>query len=310
MTGFVVVAVLFVLTELLVRASTLAFTSYDIEMARYTRELKIPAEPALGHVHRPGSRAHLMDVDVQINSDGLRDREYPVTRTTARRFLFLGDSLTFGWGVAADATFEAILEAELGRTRPTEVLNLGIGNYNTVQEVRLLEVKGLKYAPDDVVVFYFINDAEATPRSSAWGFLDRSYAVTFFWSKGKALRSRLQPQRSFRSYYAMLYEDDRPGWRAARDAFARLKSLCDPAGIRLRVVLLPELHQLDPYAFAPEHAKVASALDALGVLHLDVSPSFRGQDPRRLWVATDDAHPNAAAHRLIATATLPFLEDR
>ena len=40
------------------------------------------------------------------------------------------------------------------------------GNYNTTQEVNLLIDKGLKYQPDQVVLFYFINDAEPVPKKS------------------------------------------------------------------------------------------------------------------------------------------------
>ena len=37
-------------------------------------------------------------------------------------------------------------------------------------------------------------------------------------------------------------------------------------------------------------------------------PAFAGvTDPLALWVAPDDAHPNAQAHAIIARAVAPFL---
>jgi lysophospholipase L1-like esterase len=307
-----VVAICFLgISEIVVRVSSQYFTSYDIEMSRYARELKMPSpNRAIGHVHRPNRRARLMNVEIVTNNDGLRDRDYPIARNGSRRAIFLGDSLTLGWGVEAAETFESVVEAELNRATPTEILNFGIGNYNTEQELSLFEEKGLKYAPDQVVVFYFINDAEPTPRQSSWEVLSALRSVTFFWSKIKTVSSRWRSSGSWNRYYADLYRDDQPGWLVEQRSFGALKQLCDRHGIGLRVVLLPEFHQLDPYPFAKEHAKVSRLLSELGIPSLDLAPFFRGErDPTRLWVARDDAHPNATAHALIARDVQSFVED-
>jgi len=50
---------------------------------------------------------------------------------------------------------EALYEAE---GKHVEVLNLGLGGYNTLQEVSTLEQIGIQFAPDLVVVGYCIND--------------------------------------------------------------------------------------------------------------------------------------------------------
>jgi len=304
-------AVFLVLVEVTLRIYLARNTIYDVEMSRYANELKAEsADPAIGHVHRPGGRAHLMGVDVQINADGLRDGEHRLLRDGRRRIVVLGDSLTFGWGVEQDATFAALLERMLDSRRPTEVINFGTGNYNTSQEVALFLDKGLAYQPDEVVVFYFINDAEPTPAKSRWWWLARSRAATFYWSRAKALWARLFPAASFEEYYAGLYRAGQPGWEATQRAFERLAAVCRENEIELKVVLLPELHRLDPYAFEREHALVGDFLRARGIEVLDLAPRFREvQDPHALWVALDDAHPNAEAHRMIAEATLPFLAE-
>lgn len=295
--------------ELLMRLYTWKVVSYDVEMTRYAMEVKEQAgNPGIGHVHRPGAQATLMGVPVAINKDGLRDRDYSVERTGARRFVFLGDSLTMGWGVAQEQSFAKVLEAKLGARGPAEVLNFGTGNYNTVQEVNLFLEKGLKYKPDEVVLFYFINDAEPTPVVSRWESLGNSRFITFFWSRIKSLVSRLDEQRSFQGYYSGLYADGQPGWSAARDALLLLKRTTAERGIALKVVVLPELHDPENYPFAAEHAKVMGFLAQNGIAALDVTPAFKGGgDPHALWVAQDDAHPNARAHAIIAAAALDFI---
>jgi lysophospholipase L1-like esterase len=301
--------VFFALGEILMRLYTWKVISYDVEMTRYAMEVKKQAgDPAIGHVHRPGARATLMGVPVAINQDGLRDRDYPVARTAARRYVFLGDSLTMAWGVEQEKSFEALLEAKLDARAPTEVLNFGTGNYNTVQEVSLFLAKGLKYKPDVVVLFYFINDAEPTPAVSRWESLGNSRFVTFFWSRIKSLASRLDEQKSFHGYYSGLYADGQPGWKAAQDALLRLKQASVEHGFELKVVVLPELHDPARYPFAEEHHKIMAFLASAGIPALDVTSAFEGTtDPHKLWVALDDAHPNAQAHAIIARAVESFI---
>jgi lysophospholipase L1-like esterase len=249
-----------------------------------------------------------MGVPVSINSDGFRDREYPVERDASNRIIFLGDSLTFGWGVEKSKTFKDILEAKLSETHPTQIINFGTGNYNTEQEVSLFLEKGLKYKPDLAVVFYFINDAEPTPQKSNWEFLGHLRIITFFWSRVELLLTMLGQHQGFRGYYASLYSDQQPGWIATKKALLQLRDVCESHGIALRVILLPELHALDNYPFAAEHRKVLEFLRANLIEARDLAPFFAGEhNPTRLWVASDDAHPNAIAHALIAEYSLDFL---
>ena len=82
------------------------------------------------------------------------------------------------WGVEKTETFEYLLEQALNQFEPTEILNLGVGNFNTSQSVNLFRPKGLKYRPDRVVLLYFLNDAEPTPSRARLSWLARSHLVT------------------------------------------------------------------------------------------------------------------------------------
>jgi lysophospholipase L1-like esterase len=305
-------AVFLVLGEAALRVVFSRHTFYDVEMSRYALELKSDSDnPLIGHHHRPGREAVLMGVTIRTNSDGFRDAEYPLARGTARRIVFLGDSLTLGWGVEKEQTFEQLLESDLNEVSPTEILNLGVGNYNTTQAVNLFVDKGLKYAPDAVVLFWFINDAEPMPRASRLPGLGRSRIVTFFWSRLAALGARMSEEGGFREYYAGLYREGSAGWEMSKQALARLKELSRERGFDFKVVLLPELHELADYPFTAEHRLVMDYLHGIGVEALDLAPRFRAEtQPQALWVARDDAHPNARAHALIARYTLDFLRER
>jgi lysophospholipase L1-like esterase len=298
-----------VLLEVTLQIYTRLFIYYDVEMSRYADTVKErSANPKIGHVHRPNAREHLMGVDVAINSDGLRDDEYTVERNEKFRIAVLGDSLTFGWGVEKQEAFETLLEQMLSESRPTEMINFGHGNYNTQQQVNLFVEKGLKYNPDKVIVFYFINDAEVTPVQSKWAWVARLRSVTFLWSRVRGLLTRTQPGQTFESFYKDLYRDDQPGFIALKDAFLELRDLTAQRGIPLQVIMLPELHNLVDYPFDAEYSKVAGFLRDSGINYIDLTDAFRGyQNASELWVAPDDAHPNAKAHRLIAEYSLDFI---
>jgi hypothetical protein len=270
--------------EVLLRIYLINHTVYDIEMVRYATLIKIEAaNPLIGHEHKPNVSATLMDVPVRTNSDGLRDVEHDAAHGDRHRIIF-----------------------------PTEIINFGTGNYNTEQEVNLFLEKGLKYHPDKVVVFYFINDAEPTPKKARFAFLYESRLVTLAWSRLHALESNLGDRHSnYRTYYADLYQPDAPGWQRTQAALVRLRDVCAERGIELQVVVLPELHELQRYPFENEHAAVVSYLRSIGVSVLDLTPRFKDEtNPIRLWVAPDDAHPNALAHELIAKYALDFLAER
>jgi lysophospholipase L1-like esterase len=117
------------------------------------------ASPRLGYVmvpHFRGEHAKFgqFKVEIETNSQGLRDREFSA-KGERERILVLGDSVTFGWGVEADEAFPKQLESlqatRAGRT-PFEVVNAGVWGYNTLQETAYVEAGAGGYEPDLVLV--------------------------------------------------------------------------------------------------------------------------------------------------------------
>ncbi len=70
--------------------------------------------------------------------------------------IFIGDSYTAGAAVQYNETFPFYLSQELDYN----IINLGIGGYNTKQEVERLKKVGLKYKPKVVVIQFYHNDWE------------------------------------------------------------------------------------------------------------------------------------------------------
>lgn len=308
----IVFIVILAIGEVLIRSYLHFNTAYDIEMTKYAINLKNDSENKLiGHVHSPNKSMELMDVMVDINSDGHRDKEYPVNNTDKHRIIFLGDSLTFGWGVKEEETFATLIEEDMNSQSPTEVINFGTGNYNTEQEVNLFIEKGLKYNPDKVVLFYFINDAEVTPEKSGLWFLGYSQFISFYWSRINSLLNNIMPSKSFQEYYESLYDEDQQGWINARKAIIQLRDICESKGIEFQVVLLPELHDVNNEIFANVYNNLALFLAENNIDYLNLAKLFENHpDQIELWVSYDDAHPNNIAHKKIAESTLEFISNK
>ena len=108
----------------------------------------------------PNSEGNAWRTQVKINGHGFRDKEYSIEKDAGTfRIVALGDSVTFGNFLLAEDTYPDQLEALWAETgKAVEVLNLGLGGYDTVQEVATLEHIGVQFQPDFVVVGYVIND--------------------------------------------------------------------------------------------------------------------------------------------------------
>lgn len=305
-TAIFAVVLSLALGEIFLRMYFGVHRDYDIEMWRYAVNFKQSVSDDRSHVHTPNSRGSLMGVPIAINSKGLRDSEYDYKKPEGvYRILIVGDSLTFGWGVESQDTFSGILEKRLneqntlsGKYKEIQVINAGIGNYNTTQELVFLREDGLKYEPDEVMLAHFTNDAEQTQRE-ANNFLTRNfilYASTVSF-KNKII-AVFDDRRNYEYYYKGLYRE--AYWAEYQKVLTAFEDETKKYEIKLTVLLLPEFHDLVNYQLEDEHQKMVRFFKERGVAVMDSLEVFRGEEGRSFWVASDDSHPNASAHRIIA----------
>ena len=298
--------------EFYVRATQSTGENFDIEMWRYAKDLKqVSTISGVGHEHVPDTSGIYMGVPVVINSVGWRDTDYSLEKPDgATRIMMLGDSVTFGWGAPPDAITSNLLEERLNTQdsgRLVEVLNTGVGNTNTAMQVTNFLAKGKDYKPDIVVLNYFINDAEPTPKRKQNWLVDWSYAAVFLAGRIDILKRSFFGTETWLEYYANLYNDDRPGWTAAKAAIKQLIEYCKAEDIKLAIVNYPELHELDPYPFENVNAALQKA-SSLPVL--DLTSSVKDLPPESLWVTKTDAHPNKRAATRFAEAIDNHLKEQ
>lgn len=290
---------------------------YELEMWKYAREVKVrDPRPDLGHRHRPKAEARLMGVDVRTSSQGLRGPDIAEAAAPGvARIAFVGDSTTLGWGVAEKDTFAHQVIADLVKAgRKVDGFNLGVGNYNTLQELTLFREVGVALKPDIIVLTYFINDAEPMPDYSDTGWLSRhSAAWVVLGYRVDSLLRQFGDAPDWKRYYRDLYEPRAPGWLQTQKALGGFAATARDIGARIIVFHLPELRQLKPYPFADVTAKVRSAVEKDGMPFVDLLPAMEALDPPSLWVTVPDPHPNAnamtAATRGMIPSLLPMLDE-
>ncbi|MFQ5459100.1 MAG: SGNH/GDSL hydrolase family protein [Myxococcota bacterium] len=114
-------------------------------------------DPRLGWSLRPDARLRSvdhqrgLDYRIRINSMGLREREFELSREHGgRRFLFLGDSVTFGDGVEQGWRFSDFLGRALGDG--ARVINAGVPGWGNDQELLFFEAVRERIRPNLVIL--------------------------------------------------------------------------------------------------------------------------------------------------------------
>lgn len=293
--------------EIVVRAFYDNFYNYDMEMWRYARDLKQPLyNGKLPFWHFPDKKGYYYGVTIKTNSFGFRDLEYPVRKPAGlrKRIVFIGDSQTLGWGVPLYSTFPKQLEALLNKedSNKYDVINMGVGNYNSMMEVELFERKGLQFSPDLVVLMYCVNDTEQFRHKSkiTYFFLKNSYFISYFYAVFSKVWANFDKRLHYEQYYKNLYSENSEGLLAASESIRELTNLCDEKKIKLLIVSIPNLLVLKNYPFGFATDFIKGLADKNNVSFLDLFPCLSVYPPKSLWVTSEDTHLNVKADTLVA----------
>lgn len=285
-----------------------SMTNYDIEMWRYSRDLKVKsADPAIDFTHVHSKTAILEKVPVRINEWGLRGGPVRPLPPGGRRILFLGGSITLGWGVAERDTVEARLQRRLTRAgEQVEVLNGGVGNYNAQRYVSrfFAELTGLH--PTDIVVEYFLRDAEALPPGGGNFFLRHSELAVTLWIAYHRLFDR-SGENSLVEHYRRVYQPNAPGFLLMKSELKLLAEYAIAHKVRLYFAMMPDIHNLVDYKLGFVDKIMRNIAGQDGYTYVDLLPVMRGRPPDELFAMPGDPHPNALGHKLMADALFPIL---
>jgi hypothetical protein len=314
-------------------ADPFGISYYQDNIRYFNGAIELPADAARpdGRLfqHRPGVALDLHGSTLVTNGLGMRsgaqqDGVQPDRSGASAgkaRILFLGDSVTLGWGVDDADTWVRTLEREarFADGRPLECLNAGHLQYNTLQEGDWLATFGPHLAPDAVVLTYVVNDLDdnwavyqelqrqlaalGTPEGP--GFLERGRRRLLGWFPGlHGLWTFFAQRREARTLaeQKLARVEDAPGyargWELSAGALERMRAFCAERGIPFVVF----------DHTTPRIPDVQRWCAAAGVPWFDFcfTDAEWARDVRN---SLADSHANALGNRLLADKALRALRD-
>ncbi len=272
---------------------------------------------------------------ISSNTFGFRGEEITLDKgQNTFRIIMLGDSITFGNGVAWNETFSYHLQTMFNdsyRSLKFEVLNLGVSGYNTKQELATLRELGLKLDPDIIVLNVFLNDSDPVKKVGAHGLsnmttisklsdinvrviVNSSYLLTFMRHTTIVLINKYERNPS-----AVLSILNSPGiminsrvkesaWEVMKTHMEEIYYLAQANEIALVVVIYPYMSQIVYSDVRREpQMDLLEFWRARGVPVLDTITEYEAGGGKMFQDAY--VHLSPYGHHRIATAILRFLRD-
>lgn len=323
------VPVAFLLAEVAVRTTGVA-GPLPSQYVRFVPDPVLPYRLQPGSEIRGRSASDEFDFHYVHGAHGFRDRERERDKPSGTfRILGLGDSFTYGAGVAADETYlarlERALDARVGDGRTVEVVRAGVPRYFTRAERLLFEHDGDGWDPDLVLLGFVPNDVVDTAvgtegmRVTSDGRLMSADLAALIERLGGA--SRWLYERShlarlgLRTWLARapsgaersprlddVYAADGPledAWGEVEGELSRLAALVAARDVPLVVVHLPQRPPWTPDRSYPAE-RLAAWAEAAGVVFIDTLPALRAHPGTADLYWPIDGHPRSAAHAVFA----------
>lgn len=289
----------------------------------------------LMHVHEPGFTGTWDGSYYEINELGFRGPELPEPAAGDYRILAIGDSCTFGKGVAEEESYPRQLEARLlgtvgseeglpEGTRPV-VANLGVNGFGGYQYQVMYREFGRPLKPNLVLLGYNINDFPNPVKKADFEVFQGKGSlrarVPWKWRKmatrlalGRFLRhtwyewNKEKNHRSAADLANRAKAEDNPDMQIRLDQQAEiLRETIESIradGAEVVVFLFPYESQvvLDSYDAAPLDF-LAGICEGQGASFLGMVDPFRAvseEDGGSLFIYGDRYHPNGRGYGIIA----------
>ena len=266
--------------------------------------------PGLLYELNPGFEGQHEGVEVRVNSLGMRDEE-PLEGDDPRRIriVVLGDSTTFGFGVANGETYSDVLEGFLNkRSRKRlvyEVLNLGTVGYSTLNEAIVLEQRALALEPDLVIVGYNLNDPDVEVRQP----LQRAFVELAWWQRTHTWQKLKQADYTRRvrklgggDPLKFAHVEGHANWDSVLEGFDRMAAVSKRESLPILLTIWPSglaKTTWEDYRYSKEHEQVRRAAEAVGLEVLDLWSTFAELEKKKiLYVIKSHNHPNRKGHTM------------
>lgn len=275
----------------------------------------------------PDRRGDTRVLELTVPEQGWRGEPFAArARSGVLRIACVGDSQTFGWGVADDETLPYELERALTARAPAgefEVLNLGVPNTNIEHKVAWIESFALDLGAEVIVLELFFDDLwldgiELAPNLDDRRRLARlrpgnSGTLDFLREHSRIVelviehtRQRIGAQ-AYASMYQRLLRPAHPVRARTQAALERVAASTRARGVELVCIVYPLPVKVDRrWASAGLDSELCALARGAGIATLDLGPALeRCIGPACIHPL--DHHASASAHRAAGVAAADFL---
>lgn len=263
-----------------------------------------------------------------VNALGFRQARLPEGLSGRVRILLLGDSFTFGHGIADGRNrFGDIIERRLNAVTPGgphfHVYNAATEGSNPGVWLESLRTLLPVYNPQSVIAVFFLRDGTGLGTSFVFFKsvfqLFTSQVAGRLWYRASSIGKwigDLGVKRRFSEYYIRLMKAPYVGRRSQRQFWLMqqryllaIRDACRRNGADFRLVIFPMLFGLESgYQFRDVEDEIARFAREAGIPVFSLTPSFLGKRSRSLWISPNDQHPNELGNRIAADALYPYLK--
>lgn len=297
--------------EVILRAKHKIIINYDIEMWKYAKKLKKKVKnEKINHVHVKNKTAVLQKTNIRINKYGQRDINYDNSFLSEydRSFLILGSSVAMGWGVEREKVFSNRLnKISSEKSKKWIFINGGIGNYNTERYVNNYFENWEDFNFTDIIIHFFVNDTEIIKPANVNFFTNNFHLGVVVWKLVNSYISKFSPEK-IEQYYLSRYQDNYEGFKNAKRELLRLKTHCNKKSINCHIILMPDIHKLNPYKLKFINIKMEKVAKEFNYNFYDLLETFEGKDEKKVWNKYGDPHPNAYANELMSESIFQYLD--
>ncbi len=262
-----------------------------------------------------------------INPSGFRDDITPVEKKAQElRIITLGDSCTFGDGVANWETYANVLETQIRMAFPdrkVNVLNAGVPGYTAYQIDLYLRSKLLEYKPDVVTIYVGFNDnipavrglsdkdiqktnsiyiqaiREIADKLRIYQFIEKSVADL------KSQPTLLSPQKPVPNEEGVELAF-RVSPKDYMETLCQINELGKREGFKVIVLALPHTFLKEPH----RNRNIRIAARDCSIPMLDLWEVMKAEQAKGLELYNSDGgHPNSLGHRVIAESLFYKLQN-
>lgn len=255
-----------------------------------------------------------------INSYGLVGREYRLKKdNNTFRILLLGDSIAWQQGWASEY-LESLLNNSLLSVHKYkfEIWNAAVPSYDIRRYALYLKHKGLRYKPDMVLIYLFMNDFgfdtnvyyKTKDGATAYYFplseVTKKLTVNPVMLRHSHLyRWLMLKYNTYLSNIKNSNSSDEPKYY-----LGMIKGICSAYKIKLFVVVFPYLKPVDKYEKyqISEYTNILDTLSGSGIKYISLYDNLQHLDLYSLrFYKDDEMHPSQEGHKVIARIIYNYL---